>query len=141
MSSGSGEFTGLFYDNCEFQGRMLRSNGPGWYQLQREKYVNCNRCQVNQPNYVPLIDTESELKGITRLGSKCDQFKYSPNCKFSKSGPNTCLSTYSSLVPISLPPEVCPDSEAYLYFNNGLLRPTNPGPRFPNPNICSGIMA
>jgi len=132
----SGDFSRQLYDNCQFQKRTMESVGPFQYQLYRGKFVNCNRCQVYQRAYVPLIDTESELKGIHRLGSKCPQFKYGGSaCKFVPGAKNTCLSTFDPLVPISLPPEVCPDTESLLYFNNGLLRPKN-RLEWPNPKIC-----
>jgi hypothetical protein len=131
----SGNFTNELYDNCHFQKRNMESVGPFQYQMYRGAYVNCNRCQAYQKTYVPLIDAESELKGITRLNSKCAQFKYNPKCKFTGKGPNACLSTFSPLTPISIPPEVCPENEAFLYFNNGLLRPKN-RLEWPNPNIC-----
>ena len=136
MSSGSGEFTNEIYDNCEYENKLFRSNGPFQYQMFRGAHVNCNRCQVQQPSYVPLIDVETELKGINRLASKCAQFKYLPTYKFKPGVPNTSISTFDRLVPISLPPEVCPDVEKNLYFNNGLIRPNNVGIKFPNPNIC-----
>jgi len=133
----SGNFTNQLYDNCEFQRRIMESTGPLGYQLDRTKYVNCSRCQVYQKQYVPLVDVESELKNITRSQSKCSNFKYTPDVKFVPGQKNVGLSTFDKLVPISLPPEVCPDVEAYLYFNNGLLRPMDVvGPRFPNPRIC-----
>ncbi len=130
----SGNFTNQMYDNCEFQRRTLESKGPLDYQLDRTKFVNLSRCQVYQPNYVSLIDTESEIKGINRFASKCSNFKYTPSCQFYPGQKNVCLSTF---VPVSLPPEVCPDVEQYLYFNNGLLRPMEiVGNRFPNKRIC-----
>jgi hypothetical protein len=131
----SGEFTRMLYDNCETTDRVLRSGKPLLYKMYRGQAVNCNRCQIEQEAYIPLIDMESELRGINRLASKCSQFKYLPNCKFQPNGQNICVSTFDKLVPISLPPQTCPLAERMLYFNNGLIRPQNL-PKFPSPQIC-----
>jgi len=130
----SGQFTKLSDDNCAIQDRTVRSHGPFDYSMYRGKFVNCGRCQVVQPKYVSLVNIESELLGRTRSASLCNQFSYNPN---QRNLPRGSISTFNPLVPISLPPEVCPTSEKLLYFNNGLLRPTNIGPRFPNPNVCA----
>jgi hypothetical protein len=129
----SGQFTKLSDDNCAVQDRTFRSRGPYDYQMYRGAYVNCSRCTVNQDKIVSLIDVDSELKGRNRSASNCPQFMYNVN---SRLNPKGTLGTFSPLAPVSLPPEVCPDAERILYFNNGLLHPTNIGPKFPNPNIC-----
>jgi hypothetical protein len=132
----SGQFTKLTDDNCAVQLRTNRSRGPYEYQMYRGAYVNSARCHVDQKKYVSLVDIESELKGRSRSASDCNQFQYNAN---SKLNPRGTIGTFSPLVPVSLPPQVCPDAEKYLYFNNGLLRPTNVGQRFPNPNICANV--
>ena len=73
-----------------------------------------------------LVDIETELRNQTRPLSKCDQFKYSPNC--SKSG--MCISTFDKTVPTVLVPEVCP-----IVYNN-IPRTQTPGYHLPNPNPC-----
>jgi len=130
----SGQFTNLRDDNCAIQARECRSHAPYDYNMYRGKYVNCGRCQVVQPQHVSLIDTESDLHGLTRSASLCNQNQYNPNQKNLTGG---SLSTFSPLAPVSLPPQVCPDAERLLYFNSGLLRPTGVGVRFPNPNVCA----
>jgi hypothetical protein len=130
----SGQFTKLWDDNCAIQERACRSHGPYDYSMYRGKFVNCGRCQIVQPKYVSLVDAESELLGRTRSASTCNQFSYNPN---QKNLPRGSISTFNARVPISLPPQVCPAAERLLYFNNGLLRPTNVGVRFQSPNICA----
>ena len=134
----SGIFTRSNDDLCNRTLRETRESiFPGNYQLQRTKYVNCSKCEVVKPQQLSLVDVESELKNITRFNSRCPQFKYSPSCKFSLApgARNSCVSTYSNIVPTALPAQVCPDTERYLYFNNGLIRPSNPL-RWPSPLVC-----
>jgi hypothetical protein len=133
--SNSG-FNRHIYDICDFQQRVADSTAPLYYKLYRGQGVNCNRCHVNQDKYISLVDMESEMKNITRIWSSCNQFKYHPSCKFSRRGPNSCVSTFDKFAPINVPPEVCPDAEAYLYFNHGLTRPTHPGFYIPDTSVC-----
>ncbi len=130
-------FTSGFDDSCQVTQRLKESVGPYEYQMNRTKYVNCNKCEIVKPQQISLVDVESELKNITRFNSRCNQFKYNPSCKFSMTpgAKNYCLSTFSNLVPTALPAQVCPDTERYLYFNNGLIRPANPL-RWPTPLVC-----
>jgi hypothetical protein len=124
------------YDYCNFQQRVADSTSELQYHLYRGYGVNCNRCHVDQPKYISLVDYESELKNITRLASKCNVFKYHPGCKYSSNKPNMCISTFDKNLPINLDPRVCPDAEAYLYFNSGLKKPTNPGYYLPDQPVC-----
>jgi len=129
----SGQFTKLRDDKCAVDAHFIRSRGPHDYQMYRGAYVNCSRCNVGQKQYISLIDTESELKGRSRSASNCNKFAYNADQRLN---PRGTIGTFNKFVPISLPPQVCPDAERLLYFNNGLIRPQGVGTRFLNPNIC-----
>lgn len=133
----SGGYNKKIYDTCAFQQRVADSVSECDYSMYRGKYVNGNRCHVPQCVYLNLVDVESELKNQTRLSSSCNMFKYHPSCKFDQKGNNTCISTFSKLNPIVLPPQVCPDAERLLYFNSGLKKPQNPGFVTPSLNVCN----
>lgn len=124
------------YDTCAFEQYIGDTTYPLEYNLFRGKFVNCNRCHVTQDTYVPLVDVESELQRRMRFNSRCNKFKYDPNCTFTVGGQNMCLSTFDKLAPINLPPQVCPDAERYLYFNSGLRKPTHPGYVLPSSDVC-----
>lgn len=119
----------LIYDNCSYQKQLYESTSPLSYALYQGKYENCDKC-VHDKFWTPykLVDIESELRNQTRPLSNCDQFKYSPNCKRSKS----CISTFDRKIPVVLPPEVCP-----IVYNN-IRKPTHKGYTLKNPdNFCN----
>ena len=118
------------YDTCAYEKQLYESTSPLAYRLYFGKMENCNKCRVGGTFPVRfdgrIVDAESELLNLTRPLSKCDQFKYSPQCK--KSG--LCTSTFDRQnVPV-LAPEVCP-----IVYNN-IPRRRDPGYRLPNPRIC-----
>lgn len=117
----------LKYDNCSYQKDLYESTSPLAYQLSQYKYENCNKCLYDK-FWTPyqLVDIETELRNQTRPLSKCDQFKYSPNCRQS----GLCLSTFDKSVPVVPAPEVCP-----IIYNN-IPRQTHPGYHLPDPNFC-----
>ncbi len=133
----SGGYNKKIYDSCAFQQRVADSVSECDYSMYRGKFVNGNRCHVPQRAYLNLVDLESDLKNQIRFSSKCNMFKYHPTCKYDLKGNNTCVSTFSTLNPIALPPEVCPDVEKLLYFNSGLKKPMNPGFVTPSVNVCT----
>ena len=115
------------YDNCAYSKQLYESTSPLKYQLYQGKYESCQKCRYDK-FWTPyqLVDIETELRNQTRPLSKCDQFKYSPNCQ--RSG--LCMSTFDPAVPVVLAPEVCP-----IIYNN-IPRVTDPGFRLPEQNFC-----
>lgn len=112
--SSPGGFTKTLYDKCAYQRDLSESVSPLQYQLLFAKYENCNKCVYDDnsfwtKNNGKIIDTESELKNITRRYSKCPQYKYNPGCKKSCH----CTSTFERSNPVVLAPENCP-----IVFNN-----------------------
>lgn len=116
-----GTSTRLIYDNCAYQLQIARSTDPLAYQLYDGKFENCKKCVYEnkfwRKNDTDVIDRESELRGLGRPTSKCNQFQYKPTCK--KSG--SCISTFDDSNPVILAPEVCP------IVKNNIPRMTNPG--------------
>jgi hypothetical protein len=118
----SGSFTHTFDDRCAIEKKLYQSVGPFEYRMDSDPFENCDKCTYDENSFYrpfddKIVDTESELKGITRAQTRCPQFKYSPTCE--KSG--TCTNTFDNSVPIVMAQEVCP-----IIFNN-LVRPTGSG--------------
>ena len=130
MNSGSaGNFTRLNYDNCASQKRLYEETAPLSYQLYQGKFEHCQKCVYDDKNIwrpFDLVDYESELKGITRVASKCSQFKYNPGCK--KSG--KCTSTFDPSNPIIYAPEICP------IIQTNMHPMSTPGYIVPNQAFC-----
>lgn len=101
-------------DQCAYEKRVYESTSPLLHQTYFGSVENVNKCRYSD-KYFPLrndpaiIDIESDLRNQTRPYSKCDQFKYSPQCV--KSG--QCISTFDKSAPVVLAAEVCP-----IVFNN-----------------------
>lgn len=127
-----GSFNKLKYDACSYEKYLYESTSPLAYQLYQGKHENCNKC-IHDKFWTPyqLTDVESELKNLTRPNSRCDQFKYNPNCS-GRSG--LCLSTFDPSVPVVPAPEVCP-----IVYNN-LFPFSHPGYELPNPNFCQSVV-
>lgn len=117
----------LIYDNCAYQKKLYESTTPLDYSLYQGKFENCNKC-LHDRFWTPyqLVDIETELRNQNRPLSKCDQFKYNPNCKKS----SICISTFDKNVPVVLAPEVCP-----IVYNN-IPKRTSVGYKVPNQNLC-----
>ena len=117
----------LMYDNCAYSKQLHESTSPLNYRLYQGAHENCNKCRHDK-FWTPyqLVDIETELKIMNRPLSKCDQFKYYPNCKKSA----MCLSTSDKSVPVVYAPEVCP-----IVYNN-IPRQTHPGFKVPKGNFC-----
>ena len=137
----SGSFNRINYDTCTYQQKVIDSTAPLQYDFYRGKYVNCNRCYADQSQYINLIDIESELKNVNRLYSKCIQFKYNPSCKFVPGSKNTCLSTFDPLVPVVLPPEICPNAAPLHLRDSGLRKVTSSGVVWPSGMSCQAAYA
>lgn len=90
-------FNNLIYDNCAYKQALHQSVGTLAYQLDPNRYENCNKCRIEfglvggtavshvQGN---MVDLESELRGQTYLASKCPSLKYQNPCP--KGDINTC---------------------------------------------------
>lgn len=118
------------YDRCAYQQELYQSTSPFAYRMYEGAYENCKKCTSDNKFYRPfdgvMVDTESELKGITRPVSRCPQFKYNPECK--KSG--LCTSTFDASVPVVPDPSVCPDILDRIYGQN-IPRTTSKGYTLP----------
>ena len=118
------------YDCCAYAQALQQSVDPLQYDLYFGAVENCNKCIDKQAWFKQdkqIIDIESDLWNITRPLTKCDGYKYNPNCK---TGPN-CVSTFDPEAPKILSPSLCP-----IVYNNIPVQ-TNPGYSVPDPaNIC-----
>jgi hypothetical protein len=118
------------YDCCDYAQQLQQSVDPLQYYLYFGAQENCSKCIDKKAWYrqdKEVVDVESELWNITRPLSRCDQFKYNPNCK---TGPD-CISTFAD-TPKILSPSLCP-----IVYNNIPIQ-TSPGYKVPNSNICAG---
>jgi hypothetical protein len=77
----------LSYDACAYQKTIQQSTSPLEYMLFAGKYENCAKCRMEfgvvGGNGVSLfsgnlVDLESDLRGQTRLKSKCPTTMYNP---------------------------------------------------------------
>jgi hypothetical protein len=118
------------YDCCAYAQALQQSVDPLQYDLYFGAVENCNKCIDKKAWFKQdkeIIDIESDLMNITRPLTRCDGYKYNPNCK---PGPN-CISTFDPNVPKILSPSLCP-----IVYNNIPIQ-NNPGYTVPNPaNIC-----
>lgn len=90
-------FNRLIYDNCAYQHQLSESVGTLAYILDPSRYEHCNKCRVElgvvggtNVSHVKgnLVDLETELRGTTRLQSKCPTLKYLNPCP--NGNMNTC---------------------------------------------------
>ena len=118
------------YDCCAYAQALQQSVDPLQYDLYFGAVENCNKCIDKKAWFRQdreIVDIESDLWNITRPLTKCDGYKYNPNCK---TGPN-CVSTFDPNAPRILSPSLCP-----IVYNNIPVQ-TNPGYSVPDPaNIC-----
>lgn len=118
------------YDCCAYAQALQQSVDPLQYDLYFGAVENCNKCIDKQAWFKQdrqIVDIESDLWNITRPLTRCDGYKYNPNCK---TGPN-CVSTFDPNAPRILSPSLCP-----IVYNNIPVQ-TNPGYSVPDPaNIC-----
>lgn len=129
--------TKLIYDDCAFRQRTVDSTSLVNYWFYKGKFENCTGCNVqrlelNEPTKqgtIPLVDIESELTGITRANTKCDQFKFHPRCN----KPGFCINKNDPRVQVNNEPSVCFNPK--LAWNN-IKRSADPGYRLPNPYVC-----
>ena len=118
------------YDCCAYAQALQQSVDPLQYDLYFGAVENCNKCIDKKAWFKQdreIVDIESDLLNITRPLTKCDGYKYNPNCK---TGPN-CVSTFDPNAPRVLSPSLCP-----IVYNNIPIQ-NNPGYTVPDPaNIC-----
>lgn len=118
------------YDCCAYAQALQQSVDPLQYDLYFGAVENCNKCIDKKAWFRQdreIVDIESDLWNITRPLTRCDGYKYNPNCK---TGPN-CVSTFDPNAPRVLSPSLCP-----IVYNNIPVQ-TNPGYTVPDPaNIC-----
>lgn len=128
----------LIYDDCACKQQTVDSTSLVNYYFYKGKFENCTDCntkrlELNEPTRkgtIPLVDIESELNGINRSTTKCDQFKFHPKCN----RPGFCISGNDPKIFTNNPPDVC--FYPKLAWNN-IRKPTDPGYRLPNPNLCN----
>ena len=118
------------YDCCAYAQTLQQSVDPLQYDLYFGAVENCNKC-INKKAWFrqdkEIVDIESDLRNITRPLTRCDGYKYNPNCK---TGPN-CVSTFDNNAPRILSPSLCP-----IVYNNIPIQ-SNPGYSVPDPaNVC-----
>ena len=119
------------YDCCAYAQTLQQSVDPLQYQLYFGAQENCSKCIDKKAWYKQdkqIIDIESDLLLMTRPLSKCDQYKYNPNCESSQQ----CISTFDPNIPRILSPSLCP----IVYNNIPVI--TSPGYALPDSDICSG---
>ncbi len=78
----------LIYDSCTYENRVKASSGPYQYAIYNGKFENSAKRTLEQQNIIGgnhvslytgnLVDLESDLRGQTRLASKCPSRKYVP---------------------------------------------------------------
>ena len=128
MNSGeSGDFTRLIYDKCEYNEKYKQMTSPIKYRMELYASENPKKCRYNSTFILKqdLVDQESELRGITRVQSKCPSMKYQPDCKVS----GTCMNTYNKdFFPVVLAPENCPivTNNLKKVYNRGYVGSTVP---------------
>lgn len=110
-----GTFNRLRYDNCAYDKRLRESTSPLMYQMSRYKHESCRKCSYDGKLWAPfdLVDFESELIGITRPNSECDELHYYPTCNSKQPSVKdpqvpACRSTHDKSVPIVYAYDVCP---------------------------------
>ena len=82
-------FNRLRYDTCAYGQELNESVGTLAYVLDPSKYENCNKCRMElgiiggtNVSHIKgnLVDLETDLRGTTRLASKCPTRKYQNPC-------------------------------------------------------------
>lgn len=110
MNGGaSGRLDNLKDDVCYLNQRLTQNQEIMKHMLYDGKYENAQKC-VFDKSYFPrpfdsrIVNVESELLGLTRPASKCNNMKYRSDCKKTA----LCMSTFDKSAPVVLPPEACP---------------------------------
>jgi hypothetical protein len=118
-------FNRLAYDSCAYAKTLQQSTDPLEYNLYRGKYESCKTCPIGDfPNIIEFgakADVESDLKGQTRVGSRC------PSNKFPKHSQNgvpvtnalTCQNIYY-ITPNNLPKITNSGLKNINHYNNDM---------------------
>jgi hypothetical protein len=119
------------YDCCAYSQYLEQNVGPLYHQMYFGAQENCSKCIDKKAWYrqdAEIVDIESDLSNRTRPLTRCDAYKYNPNCT---AGPN-CVSTFDPNAPKVLSPSLCP-----IVYNNIPIQ-TSPGYKIPSTDICRG---
>jgi hypothetical protein len=82
-------FNRLSYDTCAYKHSLAESVGTLGWVLDPSRFENCNKCRVEfgvvggtNVSHAKgnLVDLETELRGTTKLASKCPTLKYQNPC-------------------------------------------------------------
>jgi len=82
-------FNRLTYDICAYKHSLAESVGTLAWVLDSSRFENCNKCRIEfgvvggtNVSHVKgnLVDLETELRGTTRLQTKCPTLKYQNPC-------------------------------------------------------------
>ncbi len=92
-------FNRLSYDRCAYDKRITEGTSVLSWVLDPNKYYNCNPCRVefglvggnNVSNYIGnMVDLESDMRGQTRLASKCPETMFLPGTVIQGKVSNGC---------------------------------------------------
>ena len=76
-------FSRLSYDSCAYSKNLQQSTDPLEYSLFKGKFESCTTCPIgdftNNLDFGIRSDIESDLKGQSRIGSKCPSEKFPLN--------------------------------------------------------------
>jgi hypothetical protein len=122
MNTESGIFSRCKYDECAYAKFLNQSVEPLGWKMYAGKYENEKRCVYDSnSNYKPfdtaIIDMESDLRGINRQLSRCDENKFCE--KRMRDGKDASATDPKN--PIVLDASLCP------IVKNNIIRPTEPG--------------
>jgi len=81
------------YDDCAYQRRLHESTSPLLYQIAPYAYESCQKCHQGYPGFIgsmggaaggfgigpDRIDIDSDIRGQTRLYTRCPTHKYNPH--------------------------------------------------------------
>ena len=82
-------FNRLKYDTCSYEHSLAESVGTLGWILDPSRFENCNKCRIEfgvvggtNVSHIKgnLVDLETDLRGTTRLASKCPTLKYQNPC-------------------------------------------------------------
>lgn len=100
------------YDTCAYKTELHESTSPLGYVLNPLKYENCSKCRMElglvggtNVSHIKgnLVDLENDLRGQTRVASKCPTMKYKPNCTMDL---NACQ-TDCNITTVTIPAKGC----------------------------------
>ena len=98
------------------------------YRMYFGAYENCSKCIDSKSWYKQddeIINLESELLNLKRPLSKCDKYKYDPNCSSAD-----CVNTFDQRLPKILSPSLCP------IVHQNIKKTTNNGVNTEFKDVC-----